>query len=72
MGFDVGRVDGSIDYRRVAGGLAQVNVGMGCADRLQSFGGVIYRPIGKLVCGSIAPLNPGPTNAAVTLIGPIM
>jgi hypothetical protein len=30
MGFDVGRMVLSLDYRRVAGGLAQVSVGDGC------------------------------------------
>jgi hypothetical protein len=45
MGFDVGRIDGSIDYRRVAGGLAQVNVGSWI---LRLNGGVPVRRFGQV------------------------
>jgi hypothetical protein len=45
MGFDVGRVDGSLDYRRVAGGLAQVSGGSWI---LRLNGGVPVRRLGQV------------------------
>ncbi len=73
MGFDAGRMDGGLDYGRVAGGLVQADVGDGvCRSPAKTVGSAIQIPIGKLVCGSIVPLNSGPTNDAVTLIGPMI
>jgi hypothetical protein len=70
MGFEVGRMDGGLDYRRVVGGLVQADVGDRCVPiACKTVDSVIQIPIGKLVCGSIVPLNSGPTNDAVTLIG---